>query len=248
MEKMKYLHLFYLVMILLFSRGVTAGESTIVKKIKVEPTSDVRIINQSGKIVLLGSEVDEITAKLTKIDFDDSCEFNVSQSSSKAEIKVSKDGFWNPRCHADLWIELPRSSKVSVKNGSGEVEITGLDGTVDFVVGSGDLRILSSTIRSLEGKSGSGSVQVHGLQGNSNLVSGSGSISLDYSIVPKNAEVRIKSGSGDATVMLPPNTTVMADFKAGSGRLKNPFGLSSPANVKVSMRSGSGDLTLKEKK
>jgi DUF4097 and DUF4098 domain-containing protein YvlB len=140
--------------------------------------------------------------------------------------------------------------------------VNGTKGKVNFSLGSGDFNI-DAQIDKLEGKSGSGSIKASGvigytdikmgsgtldLQGlttNAGLKTGSGDLNVQYESVPENGELNIKTGSGNATVVLPSGTKVLTNLLSGSGRVFNELGDSSDASFKVFMKAGSGDLNVK---
>ncbi len=114
--------------------------------------------------------------------------------------------------YIDLTVKVPASFNLSLTDGSGDIEISGLDGDIKLTDGSGDLRIqggnrvtindgsggiwLSQTQGDVKITDGSGDMQVSDIQGNVSIKDGSG----DIEVSQVQEQVEITDGSGDIEV------------------------------------------------
>ena len=134
---------------------------------------------------------------------------------------------------------------MELKNGSGDVDVEGTNGPIEFKLGSGDVRV-SGQVTELDGSNGSGNINVSGLAGSVNLKMGSGDIKLEYPTPPDRGSVKIKNGSGDTTIIFPEGSVILTDLTTGSGRIFNEIGDTAGAPFKVSVKSGSGKLSVRK--
>ena len=119
---------------------------------------------------------------------------------------------WRDSPTVDLDVSVPRSIALFVDDGSGAIDITGLDSDVTIDDGSGSIRV--DQVRSLTIDDGSGSITVSGIAGDVDIEDGSGSIEIRH----VGGGVRIDDGSGGIDV-----ADVEADLvieNDGSGGLK----------------------------
>ena len=130
----------------------------------------------------------------------------------------------------DVEVDLPTSSAVDLKTGSGDVEASGLLGGVRAATGSGDLSF--HEVGSADVKSGSGDLMVHAASGDLGAKTGSG----DISIGTAGGRLDLTSGSGDIEVRRPGGP---ARAKTGSGDLR--FDASA---ADLDLMTGTGDVVL----
>ncbi|MGW4809874.1 DUF4097 family beta strand repeat-containing protein, partial [Kitasatospora sp. NPDC004272] len=98
-------------------------------------------------------------------------------------------------CPVALEIQVPPSTAVHARNGSGRTEFVGLAGSVSAETGSGQIELtgVSGPIRA---KSGSGQIIGTGLSASkAQLSSSSGAITLQYARPPDEATIRLASGN-----------------------------------------------------
>lgn len=93
---------------------------------------------------------------------------------------------------------------------------------------------------------GAGDIKVTGQFPDLNFNLGSGNTTIKYADAPKKGTVKINTGSGNATVYLPPNSVFMANLRAALGNLSNEVGQSERADFKISLHSGTGNLSIKK--
>lgn len=212
--------------------------------------ANLKVKNSSGSVRVTTSNDQKASVVADKVKFDKDCKIEMKRFGD--DLLVSVEGsswigslFSGKDCKVNFEIKVPQKIAANIKNGSGDVEVIGTHGAVEISVGSGNVAI-NAVSKEVNVKTGSGSVQIKGLAGNAFVKTGSGDIALAYAVAPLKAEVDVKTGSGNATLTVPSTTKLMADFKAGSGRLLNEIGDTANADFKVSMRAGSGDLTIKK--
>ncbi|MEW6058236.1 MAG: DUF4097 family beta strand repeat-containing protein [Bdellovibrionota bacterium] len=204
------------------------------------------IKNPSGDVKIGVSKDGKAYVAAEKIKFGKNCTLKMDKSGRELVVEVSKGGIFNTDdCKVNFDVKVPREIALHLKSGSGDLEVNGTKGTVDFKIGSGDAKV-TAEVDTLDGMSGSGSVVATGLSGNANVRTGTGDVTLTYGSAPSKGELDIKTGSGDATIFFPSSMKVLTDFKAGSGRVYNELGDSEDARFKVSMKAGSGDLKIKK--
>ncbi len=139
-------------------------------------------------------------------------EFTVEARGSDTVVVLAPKGHestFGRHGSVDVEVELPASSSVDVKTGSGDVTARGLLAHVQAASGSGDLTfedvhladlktgsgdITARAVRgSLDAKTGSGDITLESVGDDADLIAGSGDIQLRRA----DGEVRAKTGSGD---------------------------------------------------
>lgn len=157
---------------------------------------------------------------------------------------------WLSFCSVSYDIQVPPGVDLTVRTGSGDVDVAGLTtSSLTVKAGSGDLSLTDLTSQSVTANAGSGDIDVADLSSPSAVVeTGSGDVTVTYAVVP--SDLRASTGSGDLEVYVPRDDTAYTVHQhTGSGDLSNHL-LSSdrdpatgPTHV-LSVQTGSGDLTL----
>ncbi len=221
----------------------TAPETKTFESAKIK---SMDISNGSGD-VSIGVSAGPTTVTYEKVKFNEKCEFSIDVVGSELVIKTKDSSFFGSQeCQVNVNVSGPKNVGIKLKNGSGDIQIKDTHGAVEYKIGSGDVNI-HAKVTELHGKSGSGDLVAIGLSGNAQIDSGSGEMKLTYNKCPNKGKIDIHSGSGDAIVNLPADSTVTTSFKAGSGELKNDFGTSENPKLSISMKAGSGSLSIKRK-
>lgn len=151
---------------------------------------------------------------------------------------------------------------VDVACGSGEVNLERADASARLVGGSGEIRVGRAdrdlSIRSGSGdvvldevrgsahvKAGSGDVVVHAAYRDVELTTGSGDVRVDAA---HSGELRLRTGSGDASIGVPQGVPVWADAQAYGGVRNQLTPRGAPAegqpHLRIRARVGSGSLHL----
>jgi len=218
---------------------------TVSKEFDVDTLQAVSVINTSGNVEITVSNSDKATVTARKIRFPEGCQLIIEQSGGKLLIETVEPGGWGKSCRVDFDIRVREAVSLNIKNGSGDLDVDGIQGELEFKLGSGDVKV-AATVTDLDGTSGSGDIKVSGLTGNVKLKTGSGDIDLSYASPPRPGKLKVNSGSGDITIYIPEGSSILTDLSTGSGMIYNEIGDSSGAPFKIIMKSGSGDLSIKK--
>jgi hypothetical protein len=204
----------------------------------------VVIENKSGKVSVTASEGAKATVLITKHKFSEECKLTVEKDKTKLILKVKRGFFSSAECEVDFEVKVPKKVDVDTFVGSGNVDIQGVQGELEFWQGSGNYKA-DGEFRDVDGKAGSGSVDIKGLTGTGDLKMGSGNASLKFAKIPTSkTEFSMKVGSGDVDVLVPKGGKFKSSFKAGSGELTNEVGDTPDSPFTISMAAGSGNLKI----
>jgi hypothetical protein len=170
-------------------------------------------------------------------------------------LKLDGDCGWG--CSADFEVTVPRGTKVTGENGSGDLELTGvagvdaksrsgkielreIDGDVNLDVTSGDVSVSDLTGK-LDVKANSGDIEASGLKGGPvNVETSSGDMELQLA---ETNDVRAKGTSGDIEISAPTGDyKVTTDTR--SGDTENSLGNSTNGAHTIDATTVSGDIEL----
>lgn len=178
--------------------------------------------------------------------------FDVHETANQVEICTLYDdqascrdrgGSHNVRVSVEYTVLVPRSIRLKLGTGNGEIGIERAGADVSASTGNGRV-----TIGQTEGRvtvaTGSGDVQVDGANGPVNVTTGNGRVfvatakgavdattgngDIDVRIkaLPVEGDMRFNSGSGSIRVMLPANYNGRIDATSGNGNLSSDFEIS----------------------
>ncbi len=136
---------------------------------------------------------------------------------------------WDDQVHIDMEVKVPKGMRVSVSNVSGDVRVTGMEGTIKASSVSGDVRLETAKATSVRASSVSGDVDVV-------VESLTGDGMLTFSSV-----------SGNVTAQLPQNLDADVSMRSVSGSLDSEFPLTLNGRVSrssISARIGKGGREL----
>ncbi len=216
-----------------------------------------RLVIKSGRgqIELSARDTNTLTVRATKKTFDDGCRLEMAREGDEVvlENRQPREGGWDwesgkerPKCEVDFVVVVPSRLAVQVKLGKGDVTAGGAFGDSTFKIGKGDVRTTGS-IQDLRVALGKGNMNLDGLVGRGRLSLGKGNVEVTYDRIPKDGELTIKAGRGDAAVYLPASARVRARLVAARGRLKNEFPNDPDATFRVTMKAGRGDLAIRKR-
>lgn len=202
--------------------------------------------NGSGKVQILGSSQSKVKIEYIKTKWGKNCDLIFERTSDTVYAKVDKKSSWNflNKCQVDFNITAPKSFSIAIKSGSGDLSVNSMSGDIDFKTGSGNVtgqKLFSSTVT---GRSGSGDINLKGTFSKVDIKIGNGNTSTHFEGINKPGNFFAESGSGDISIIVPPNSTVGASFKSGLGQLKNKALYSDTPDLKVDVKTGSGDLRI----
>jgi len=136
----------------------------------------------------------------------------VSQDGNMIRIgAMNRHGNTHGDAAIDYTIVVPPDTEVRGITGSGEINVAGLRGPLNFIAGSGVVTAseISGDVQAL---AGSGAIHLSNIQGRADATAGSGDITLS----DVKGETRIRTGSGTIRVAQPGDLVVAS---AGSGKI-----------------------------
>ncbi|MEU1886938.1 DUF4097 family beta strand repeat-containing protein [Micromonospora rifamycinica] len=138
-----------------------------------------------------------------------------------------------PRCSVSYDVTAPPGVRVQGEAGSGEVELS-RTGSVDFTLGSGDIRIVDAA-GPVRVETGSGNIEVVNVTGPVDLRAASG----DVTGTRLGGEVSAETSSGNITLTLDQPASTRAHAGSGDIELTVPAG-----RYRVKSNAGSGDTEI----
>jgi hypothetical protein len=171
-------------------------------------------------------------------------------------LKLDGDCGW--QCRSDFVVTVPRGTKVTGDNGSGDLSISGVSGVdaksrsgkieLDEVSGDVKLDLTSGDVEigdlsgKLDVKANSGDVKASGLKGGPvNVQTSSGDIELELA---ETNDVRAKGTSGDIEVTAP-SGGYNVSTETHSGEVDNELGDDPNGSRSIDARTVSGDIDLR---
>lgn len=245
---MKALFCFLLFMFSCLSQAQYESLSFPKRKIK-----SISIKNISGKISIYASNAPELVVEFEKVRFPSHCELNVSKGLEELKVEISLKKNAENRmnedkesCLVNFRVRAPKQMNLDVKNGFGPLDILGIEGKLNYLVGSGDIQV-DGHFENLVGKVGSGNQKIGGRVTNANLEAGRGTFKLNLQELPVGGELSLKNGMGDAQILLPESASFRTLFESGIGKLFNEFSNSGEqSSFLIKMQSGTGALRVKK--
>ncbi len=232
------------VMLLVLVPAMSWAE-TVSREFDAVGIKSLSVNNMSGEITVSVTTTGKALVDASKVRFPEGCKLVMERSGGKLSVETSQRRWSGNSCRVHLDIKVPAVVSLDIKNGSGDIEVEGTNGPIEFKLGSGDVMV-QAMVTDLNGSSGSGNISVSGLTGNANLKLGSGDIRLEYSSLPTQGNIKIKNGSGDSTIILPKGSVILTNLSTGSGRIYNEIGDAAGAPFKVNITTGSGKLSIKK--
>jgi hypothetical protein len=151
----------------------------------------------------------------------------------------------------DYDVTTPKATTLKAHTGSGELQIGGIQGTVDAGSGSGDLKV-DNIGANAKLETGSGSIHAGNVHGAAALQTGSGSIDLNLSaagdvkaqtgsgsIHIEGVSGGLRAGTGSGTIHIAGNPTSDWRLESGSGNITVAVGGSAKFNLNAETGSGS---------
>ena len=170
-------------------------------------------------------------------------------------LKLDGDCGW--QCSADFEVTVPRGTKITGENGSGDLELSGvagvdvksrsgevtlreINGDVNLDVTSGDVSVSDLTGK-LDVKANSGDIEAAGLKGGPvDVETSSGDIELQLA---EANDVRVKGTSGDIEITAP-GGDYKVSTESRTGDVENSLGNSADASHSLTATTTSGDIEL----
>jgi DUF4097 and DUF4098 domain-containing protein YvlB len=233
-------------------------ESTFSWNKSLPANMTLSILNGNGPITVREAPAgsDRVEVRATKIAESrgsiQDVAFDVVEGANQVEICTlygrqtscrDRGGSTNVRIRVEFTVLVPRTLRLKVATGNGEVSIERAGADVSASTGNGRV-----TVGQTEGRvnvsTGSGDVQVDGANGPVNVTTGNGRVfiatakgsvaattgngDIDVRIksLPIEEDMRFNSGSGSIRVMLPANYNGRIDAMTGNGNLNSDFEIS----------------------
>jgi DUF4097 and DUF4098 domain-containing protein YvlB len=146
-------------------------------------------------------------------------------------IRIGHSGWDMNMVSADYSVTVPPDTQMKGMAGSGNLDVNGITGPANFIVGSGNISA-AAIANDTRAVVGSGNVTLTDTQGRVDVTSGSGNL------VVRGAkdEVRARAGSGEIRIEQPAGNVVA---EAGSGNIELRG-----ATADVRLHTGSGEINL----
>ncbi len=170
--------------------------------------------------------------------------YDPSPDGNTITVTVEDNGFGSSGQEGvNLDVIVPANANLQIKAGSGDIDVSGVNGQLSLETGSGSIDATQDT-----------------LSGQSTLNTGSGDITLVSSLDP-HGSYRLETGSGDIEVTLPGNTSVHVDATTGSGEITSDFvevnlqspdaheahgNIGNPPRAELALQTGSGSIDLNQ--
>jgi hypothetical protein len=234
------------------------NDSTFTWNKSLAPNSMLSILNGNGPITVreapAGSdrvEVRAVKSSRSRGSYQD-VSFDVRETDNQVEICTlygdqtscrDRNGSRNIRVSVEYTVLVPRSLRLKLATGNGEISIERAGADVSASTGNGRV-----TVGQTEGRvnvsTGSGDVQVDGANGPVSVSTGNGRIfvatakgaveastgngDIDVRIksLPVERDMQFSSGSGSIRIMLPANYNGRIDATTGNGSLSSDFEIS----------------------
>lgn len=231
---------FYVVAVLALCPIVVFAAQT--ESFSAKGLKKLQLKNLSGDVVIKASKNNKVVVNYEKIKFSEHCDLKIEKKPETLLLEVKKNKKpWGDDCKVSFDISLPKKMDMQVNVGSGNVDITGIEGESEINMGSGDLSYRAAWLDELTVRSGSGDTNVQGLAGDVDILTGSGEINLDYAEHAVPASLQIRSGSGDIEAK---GLKGDVDIITGSGNIELTYAKTVQDKGEISIKSGSGDAKI----
>jgi hypothetical protein len=144
-------------------------------------------------------------------------------------IRIGDAGHRDHHGSVDYTIVVPPDAELRSTAGSGDVDVSGIQGPANFTSGSGAVKA-SDIAGDVQTQTGSGDIELSHIRGHVQIATGSGDITLDTI----RGDTRIRTGSGDIE-MSNPGGALEAETGSGDITVKG-------ASADLRLRASSGDI------
>ncbi|MBF0367497.1 MAG: DUF4097 family beta strand repeat protein [Oligoflexia bacterium] len=179
----------------------TLGFAEQISKIfEADKIKKIEVSNGSGKVNIVATKEKQATVVADKIRTSEKCQIIIDL---KGDLLITKTESERGDCEINFSIIAPGIAQVDVEIGSGDLDVSNMQGATAFKTGSGDININNSGKR-VSGKTGSGDAILSFPEGSSietSLKSGSGGIHNEIGDSDNGKlKISMKSGSGDIKI------------------------------------------------
>jgi len=161
----------------------------------------------------------------------------------KLQLKETNCGFLSFNCKTTYVLTVPRDTKLTVKNNSGSIKVSGMSGDTELKTNSGDI-LAQGLSGSLRMESSSGSLEADALTATTVVTkSSSGDAELGFSTAPQSVDA--KASSGDVVITVPSgDETYKLDIATSSGDKEPMVKADSTSTRTIAVKTSSGDVSV----
>jgi hypothetical protein len=200
--------------------GTQAARSDEIFAVGTSPTLDVE--NFAGNVTIHAGAEGEIRVVATKRALRESdlgrIEVEIDERDSGVSIRSRKENSLRSG-RVEFEITVPPDTDLTLRTGAGDLDLEGLEGSVDASSGAGDVDIRDVT-GELRIEIGAGNIRVLGSTNRVRLSTGAGDI--DYDGDPKDS-CRFGTGAGNIRLALPGSLGAEVDLETGIGAIQTDF-------------------------
>lgn len=222
-------------LLLVLTAGLTAQER-IERTIPVAGDASIRITNLAGTIRVRGWNRDSISVTATIPPGGGSFFLGGRDRIAKLGVYTAGDTLGAPGSSLD--VRVPRRAKVWVKSISAPVEVSEFVGELDFLSGSGSLRVEGTPLRGITAESLEGDIVVIGSAGYTRIRSGTGRVTLTH------ARNDVSVITVEGAVVLEDANLAHAHLETVSGPVTCEGKVEAAGTLDVQTHSGDVDLSL----
>jgi DUF4097 and DUF4098 domain-containing protein YvlB len=233
-------HLRWYVPVLLLAVGTLSAGQDVNRTLSAARDGSIEIENLAGSVRVIGWDKGQIEITGTLGRGTEELEIESERDETRIEV-VIPSGTYRDLEGSDLVIRVPRGSEVSVETVSADIEVDGVNGSVDAETVSGNVDVRGAP-QSVSAESVSGDVTVEGGPKEVELASVSGNIEFEdggdledgeFESVSGNIRARADFGSGDfefetvsgtIEVRVPSGVSAEFDVETFSGSIRADFG------------------------
>ena len=148
-------------------------------------------------------------------------------------------------CGGDLELRVPSAADLAVDLRTGDVEVTGLSGTVDIDLDTGDME-LEALGGPLDLHLNTGAIEARGLtSAEADAQAGTGDVSLAYDATASVEAIGVRVGTGAVDLRVPPGTYGL-DLQTGIGEVDvDDLQHHAEADPQISVEVGTGAIDVR---
>ncbi len=216
---------------------------------KASDIKSLNIHNSMGRVDIAASLTDKAGVVIEKTRWGNRCVTKVELVGNELTV-ISDDQNWilDTECRADFILSVPEETKTTIRVGLGNVNVTGVKGTLDLKIGSGSAKI-QGDFKEIKSLTGQGGIEFTGTGDNMFFKSADGNILISYNEPPKAASMlNVNLGRGNVEVNLPDQATVFTTSMTGNGLVQNEFDQEKREHdLKITAYSRAGDIKILKK-
>ncbi len=215
-----------------------APDSSQVRRFTEPKAEKLDIKNGAGRVKIVAADVSAISVEATVRGKDVKISRRRRGDALFLKTECPRMRFFS-KCSVDYNVTVPRRGDITVKTGSGEVSLEGLEGRVELRTGSGDIAVSGAVSPRLEVRVGSGDVTLKGSSIDTvRFDQGSGELKAE-GLKTRDLGGETSSGRIDVEIVGPPPERIDLDTGSGNVRIQVPAG-----RYAVTTKTGSGDVQM----